>query len=480
MTTHEHPHTISIADYNANKSFIDEQAIWSVINNAANPSAEQVRQVLVKAKQCQGLSIEETAILLQNQHQQLDEELFAVAREIKNTIYGNRIVLFAPLYVSNHCANSCSYCGFNADNHQLKRKTLNHEEIEKEVAILEAMGHKRILAVYGEHPRNNVTAIVDSIRTMYSVKDNKGGEIRRINVNCAPMSTDDFKTLKTAAIGTYQCFQETYHQPTYESVHLKGKKKDYLYRLYAMHRAMEAGIDDVGIGALFGLYDHRFELLAMLKHVEELETVCGIGPHTISFPRIEPAHGSAISEKPPYEIDDACFKRIVAITRLAVPYTGLIMSTRESAALRKELLELGVSQISAGSRTSPGGYQDSEHEHYDAEQFSLGDHRAMDDIIYELVTESNAIPSFCTGCYRKGRTGDHFIGLAKQQFIGKFCQPNALITFKEYLNDYASEKTSVAGNALIESELAAMSPARERNVRICLAKTDSGERDIYL
>ncbi|WP_108946065.1 [FeFe] hydrogenase H-cluster radical SAM maturase HydG [Shewanella halifaxensis] len=480
MTTHEHPHTISIADYNANKSFIDEQAIWSVINNAANPSAEQVRQVLAKAKQCQGLSIEETAILLQNQHQQLDEELFAVAREIKNTIYGNRIVLFAPLYVSNHCANSCSYCGFNADNHQLKRKTLNHEEIEKEVAILEAMGHKRILAVYGEHPRNNVTAIVDSIRTMYSVKDNKGGEIRRINVNCAPMSTDDFKTLKTAAIGTYQCFQETYHQPTYESVHLKGKKKDYLYRLYAMHRAMEAGIDDVGIGALFGLYDHRFELLAMLKHVEELETVCGIGPHTISFPRIEPAHGSAISEKPPYEIDDACFKRIVAITRLAVPYTGLIMSTRESAALRKELLELGVSQISAGSRTSPGGYQDSAHEHYDAEQFSLGDHRAMDDIIYELVTESNAIPSFCTGCYRKGRTGDHFIGLAKQQFIGKFCQPNALITFKEYLNDYASEKTSVAGNALIESELAAMSPARERNVRICLAKTDSGERDIYL
>ena len=342
------------------------------------------------------------------------------------------------------------------------------------------MGHKRILAVYGEHPRNNVQAIVESIQTMYSVKQGKGGEIRRINVNCAPMSVEDFKQLKTAAIGTYQCFQETYHQDTYSQVHLKGKKTDFLYRLYAMHRAMEAGIDDVGIGALFGLYDHRFELLAMLTHVQQLEKDCGVGPHTISFPRIEPAHGSAISEKPPYEVDDDCFKRIVAITRLAVPYTGLIMSTRESAALRKELLELGVSQISAGSRTAPGGYQDSKQNQHDAEQFSLGDQREMDDIIYELVTDSDAIPSFCTGCYRKGRTGDHFMGLAKQQFIGKFCQPNALITFKEYLNDYASEKTREAGNALIERELAKMSPSRARNVRGCLQKTDAGERDIYL
>jgi 2-iminoacetate synthase len=218
----------------------------------------------------------------------------------------------------------------------------------------------------------------------------------------------------------------------------------------------------------------------MLTHVAQLETICGIGPHTISFPRIEPAHGSELSEKPPYEVDDACFKRIVAITRLAVPYTGLIMSTREGAALRKELLDLGVSQISAGSRTSPGGYQETTSDQHDAEQFSLGDHRAMDDVIYELVTESKSVPSFCTGCYRKGRTGDHFIGLAKQQFIGKFCQPNALITFKEYLNDYASEKTREAGNALIESELAAMSPARARNVQVCLTKTDNGERDIYL
>lgn len=478
--THEHGHTISLKDYNPHVSFIDDQAIWDTINHASNPSAEQVNAVLDKARQCQGLSISETAILLQNQDKTLDEALFAVAREIKNVIYGNRIVMFAPLYVSNHCANSCSYCGFNADNHELKRKTLKQDEIRQEVKVLAEMGHKRILAVYGEHPRNNVNAIVESIQTMYSVKHGEGGEIRRINVNCAPMSVDDFKVLKTAAIGTYQCFQETYHQATYEKVHLKGKKTDYLYRLYAMHRAMEAGIDDVGIGALFGLYDHRFELLALLTHAHQMEQDCGVGPHTISFPRIEPAHGSAISERPPFEVDDDCFKRIVAITRLAVPYTGLIMSTRESAALRKELLELGVSQISAGSRTAPGGYQDSQADQHDAEQFSLGDHRSMDEIIYELVTESDAIPSFCTGCYRKGRTGDHFMGLAKQQFIGKFCQPNALITFKEYLNDYAGEKTREAGHALIERELAKMSPSRARNVRSCLAKTDAGERDIYL
>lgn len=479
MTSTQHSPLLK-PTYDSSMNFIDDSAIWRAIESAENPSETEVRVILDKARQCEGLSITDTAVLLQNQNKELDEEIFAVAREIKNKIYGNRIVLFAPLYVSNHCANSCTYCGFNADNHELKRKTLKQEEIRKEVEILEAMGHKRILAVYGEHPRNNVNAIVESIQTMYDVKDGKGGEIRRINVNCAPMSVEDFKTLKTAAIGTYQCFQETYHQPTYESVHLKGKKKDYLYRLYAMHRAMEAGIDDVGIGALFGLYDHRFELLAMLTHVEQMEKECGIGPHTISFPRIEPAHGSAISEKPPYEVDDACFKRIVAITRLAVPYTGLIMSTREGAALRKELLDLGVSQISAGSRTSPGGYQETTSDQHDAEQFSLGDHRAMDDVIYELVTESKSVPSFCTGCYRKGRTGDHFIGLAKQQFIGKFCQPNALITFKEYLNDYASEKTREAGNALIESELAAMSPARARNVQVCLTKTDNGERDIYL
>lgn len=479
MSTHEH-HSITVSDYNPNVSFIDDKAIWQAIEDASNPSREQIQAILDKARQCEGLSIQETALLLQNQDKALDEALFTVAREIKNTIYGNRIVMFAPLYVSNHCANSCSYCGFNADNHELKRKTLKQDEIRQEVAILEEMGHKRILAVYGEHPRNNVQAIVESIQTMYSVKQGKGGEIRRINVNCAPMSVEDFKQLKTAAIGTYQCFQETYHQDTYSQVHLKGKKTDFLYRLYAMHRAMEAGIDDVGIGALFGLYDHRFELLAMLTHVQQLEKDCGVGPHTISFPRIEPAHGSAISEKPPYEVDDDCFKRIVAITRLAVPYTGLIMSTRESAALRKELLELGVSQISAGSRTAPGGYQDSKQNQHDAEQFSLGDHREMDEIIYELVTDSDAIPSFCTGCYRKGRTGDHFMGLAKQQFIGKFCQPNALITFKEYLNDYASEKTREAGNARIERELAKMSPSRARNVRGCLQKTDAGERDIYL
>ncbi|MBW3139162.1 [FeFe] hydrogenase H-cluster radical SAM maturase HydG [Ferrimonas balearica] len=473
-------HELHIRDYDPTTSFINADAIWATLNDHAAPSRDEVLEVLVKASKCQGLSLTDAAILLQNPHADLDAQMFDLARQVKDTIYGNRIVLFAPLYVSNHCANSCSYCGFNADNHGLKRKTLDQDEIRKEVEVLLGMGHKRLLAVYGEHPRNNAQAIVDSIKTMYDVKLAPGSNIRRINVNCAPMSIEDFKVLKTAAIGTYQCFQETYHPDTYSTVHKKGKKTDYLYRLYAMHRAMEAGIDDVGIGALFGLYDHRFELLAMLRHVEVLERDCGVGPHTISFPRIEPAHGSELSERPPYEVDDQTFKRIVAITRLAVPYTGLIMSTRESAALRKELLELGVSQISAGSRTDPGGYQAAEQKHDDAAQFTLGDHRPMDDIIYELVTESGAIPSFCTGCYRKGRTGDHFMGLAKQQFISKFCQPNALITFREYLNDHASDATRDAGNALIDSELGKMSPARRRNVSQCLSQTDEGVRDIYL
>ncbi|GLS82222.1 [FeFe] hydrogenase H-cluster radical SAM maturase HydG [Paraferrimonas haliotis] len=479
MTSQSH-HQISIAEYDPTQNFINDDDIWHIINQSANPSATEVQAVLEKARSCDGLSLKDVAILLQNTDPHMDQELFTVAKEIKDTIYGNRIVLFAPLYVSNHCANRCTYCGFNEENKHLKRKTLNQQEIHNEVQILQDMGHKRVLAVYGEHPRNNVNAIVESIKTMYSAKDGRGGEIRRVNVNCAPMSIEDFKTLKTAAIGTYQCFQETYHRATYESVHIKGQKSDFLYRQYAMHRAMEAGIDDVGLGVLFGLYDHRFELLSMLTHVQRLEQDCGVGPHTISFPRIEPAHGSQLSTKPPYDVDDECFKRIVAITRLAVPYTGLIMSTRESAGLRKELLELGVSQISAGSCTAPGGYQASKEQNTDAEQFSIGEHRSVNDIIYELVTDSNSIPSFCTGCYRKGRTGDHFIGLAKKQFISKFCQPNALITFKEYLKDYADKKTQEAGNQLIERELAAMSPARARNVRNCLNRTSAGERDIYL
>ena len=471
---------INSQSYNSGENFIDDNYIWSLISENSHVTKEDVLSVIDKSLKCEGLSLQETAILLQNTDPEIEQALFGAAKKIKNMIYGNRVVLFAPLYISNHCANCCKYCGFSADNHDLKRKTLTKNEIIQEVELLEKMGHKRILAVYGEHPKNDVDHIIESINTIYSVKTDNGGEIRRINVNCAPMDTNDFIKLKSAAIGTYQCFQETYHRDTYEHMHTKGKKKDFLYRLYAMHRAMKAGIDDVGIGALFGLYDHRFELLAMLSHVKQLENDCGIGPHTISFPRIEPAHGSDISEKPPYEVDDNCFKRIVAITRLAVPYTGLIMSTRENAQLRKELLELGVSQISAGSRTAPGGYSESQNQTYDASQFTLGDHRSMEDIIYDLITDSESIPSFCTGCYRKGRTGDHFIGLAKQQFIGKFCQPNALITFKEYLNDFANDNTQREGNVLIEQELKKMSSSRQRNIRNCLNRIDDGERDIYL
>ncbi|GAA4878778.1 [FeFe] hydrogenase H-cluster radical SAM maturase HydG [Ferrimonas pelagia] len=483
MTHHHHP-MIPLREIDPSQSFIDDAAIWAQLDQITNPSQTQVEAVLEKGRQAQGLSLADTAVLLQNSDPALDEQLFAAAREIKDAIYGNRMVLFAPLYVSNHCANACAYCAFNADNHQLKRKTLKADEIDQEVSVLLSKGHKRLLAVYGEHPRNSAERIVDSIRTMYATrlaaKDGEGHAIRRINVNCAPMDTEDFRTLKTAQIGTYQCFQETYHRDTYEQVHTKGKKKDYLYRLYAMHRAMEAGIDDVGIGALFGLYDHKFELLALLQHAQQLETDYGVGPHTISFPRIEPAQGSDLSEQPPHAIDDHTFKKIVAILRLAVPYTGLILSTRETPEIRRELINMGVSQISAASRTYPGAYAAAETEREDEQQFTLGDHREIDEVIHDLVTNLDSIPSFCTGCYRKGRTGDHFMGLAKQKFIRTFCQPNALITFREYLNEFASERTREAGNALIEKELEAMTPARAKNVRKCLDKTDQGQRDIYL
>lgn len=478
--SHDHHPLIKQRDYDVTKSFIDNDEIWKLIDDAETPSKERVREVLEKARACEGLDMADAAVLLQNKDPELEEELFEVARKIKDDIYGNRIVLFAPLYVSNHCANSCTYCAFNTDNDKLKRKTLKHDEIKKEVEVLESMGHKRILAVYGEHPRNNVQAIVDSVEAMYSVRHGEGGEIRRINVNAAPMSVEDFKVLKTAKIGTYQCFQETYHQETYEKVHTKGNKSDYLYRLYAMHRAYEADIDDIGIGALFGLYDHRFELLALLAHADQLEKDYGVGPHTISFPRIEPAQGSEISENPPHVIDDERFKKIVAILRLAVPYTGLILSTRETPEMRREMMQLGVSQISASSRTYPGAYVDSLIEREDEQQFSLGDHRTMNEVVYDLVTNLESVPSFCTGCYRKGRTGDHFMGLAKEKFIKTFCQPNALITFREYLNDYGDEKTKAAGNALIEKELDKMSPARRKNVCKCLDETDKGKRDIYL
>lgn len=461
-------------------SFIDEFRIWSELAKAENPDAKSVEDVLNKAKEKKGLTTLETAILLQNSHRELDEAMFEVARQIKVEIYGNRIVLFAPLYISNECANSCSYCGFAARNQELHRKTLTADEIREEVEILQGQGHKRLLLVYGERSDFDGKRYAEDVETVYSVRSGNSGEIRRVNVNLAPLDVDNFRLLKNAGIGTYQCFQETYHRATYEKVHLAGRKRDFLWRLYALHRAQEAGIDDVAMGALFGLFDYKFEVIALLMHAQQLEKDFGVGPHTISFPRIEPALGAAMSYSPPCPVSDYSFKKVVAILRIMTPYTGLILTTREDAAFRRELLEIGVSQMSAGSRTYPGAYRDSRANLPDKQQFTVGDTRSLDEVIFDLASTLNYIPSFCTACYRLGRTGDHFMGLAKSSFINKFCQPNALLTFREYLLDYASPSTRTVGEALISTELAALAEDSRRSaVEARLTRIHEGERDLY-
>jgi 2-iminoacetate synthase len=357
---------------------------------------------------------------------------------------------------------------------------LNAEEIREEVQILEELGHKRLLLVYGERSDFNGKHYAKDVGTVYSVKSGKSGEIRRVNVNLAPLSVEDFRLLKESGIGTYQCFQETYHRTTYEKVHLSGRKTDFLWRLYALHRAQEAGIDDVAMGALFGLFDYRFEVLALLMHSQQLEKDFGVGPHTISFPRMEPALGAAMSYNPPHPVDDYNFKKVVAILRIMAPYTGLILTTRENAEFRKELLKLGVSQMSAGSRTYPGAYRDSRANLPDRQQFTIGDTRSLDEVIFDLSDNLGYIPSFCTACYRLGRTGDNFMGLAKNSFIKQFCRPNALLTFKEYLHDYASERTKASGEPLISEELERFGDDSTcATVKARLKRIDDGERDLY-
>lgn len=460
-------------------NFIDAEAIWNTLQKATDPGKSLVRETLAKASERKGLSLFDAAVLLENQNSELDSEIFAMARQVKQATYGNRVVLFAPLYISNECANQCTYCAFNVLNKELKRKTLTSEEIRREVEVLENSGQKRLLLVYGEHPRLDASWIADTVATVYDTLSEKSGSIRRVNINCAPLDVEGFKLLHEAQIGTYQCFQETYHQPTYKKLHPKGNKSNFLWRLHAMHRAQEAGIDDVGIGALFGLYDHRFELLAMLAHAQELENKWGAGPHTISFPRLEPAQGADISVAPPYSISDHTFKKIVAITRLVAPYTGLIMSTRESAELRTELLHLGISQVSAASRTYPGAYSDPTWDRPDSQQFCIEDHRTLDEVVLDLV-QQGLMPSWCTACYRKGRTGEYFMTLAKDGFIQNFCHPNAVLTFNEYLNDYASSRTAAAGKAYIASQRDKGSEKVKGQLDALLARMDAGERDLYL
>lgn len=458
-------------------TFINESKIEQALERAKNASSRDAEEIIKKSLQLKGLTPEETAILLQNNDPEIQESLFSAAGKIKELIYGKRLVLFAPLYTTNECVNNCLYCAFRKNNKNLKRKTLTLAEIKKEVEVIESLGHKRILLVAGEDPKNaDIGKLERVIEAIYSVKNGRG-EIRRININVAPLSVDNFKRLKKAKIGTYQLFQETYHRSTYFMVHPAGPKEDYGFRLTAMDRAMEAGIDDVGIGALFGLYDYKFEILALLYHARHLEKTFGVGPHTISVPRIEPALGAPIASCPPYPVLDHQFKKMVAILRLAVPYTGMILTTRETAEMRNELLGLGISQISAGSRTNPGGYLDERKD--DAAQFSLCDERSTEEVIADVL-RLGYIPSFCTACYRTGRTGENFMELAKPGEVHELCLPNALLTFQEYLLDYSRNGLRETGEKVIEEHLKLIANHKIReNTGKKLASLRAGKRDLY-
>ncbi len=456
--------------------FINHEKIYGYLENTSPPDKKEVEEILEHAKELKGISFEETERLLLVEDQELLEEIFETANYIKNEIYGKRLVLFAPLYVSNLCNNDCAYCGFRVSNRKIKRATLTLSQVKEEIKTLVKQGHKRVLLVSGEGlGESALDYTIKCIETIYSVKEGRG-EIRRINVNIAPLSVEGFKRLKEAKIGTYQLFQETYHYPTYKKVHPRGPKSDYLYHLTAMDRALEAGIDDIGVGILFGLYDYKFEILALLQHIKHLEERFGLGPHTISVPRIEPANGAPLSYNPPYPLKDRDFKKVIALLRITVPYTGIILSTRETPEMRREAFSLGVSQISAGSRTNPGGYS----REHSGEQFSLGDHRTIDQVIFD-VCNLGYIPSFCTACYRKGRTGLDFMDLAKPGLIKLFCLPNALTTFKEYLEDYASERTKKVGEELLKNMIGEIPDenVREKTVKF-LNKIENGERDLYL
>lgn len=455
---------------------IDENEIAATLDRNRSADKGRVQEVLAKARQLGGLDPDDIAALMTISDPGMLGELFAAARDVKDTIYGRRLVIFAPLYVSNLCANECTYCAFRARNTEVQRRALTQEEIGAETRFLIDQGHKRVLLVAGEsYPREGFSYILKAIDTIYGVTHDKG-EVRRINVNVAPLTLDEFRLLKDAKIGTYQLFQETYHRASYGRVHLAGRKKDYDWRITAMDRAMAAGIDDVGIGVLFGLFDWRFEILALMQHIRHLERQFGVGPHTLSVPRLEPATGSDVASHPPQGVSDVDFRKIVAILRLAVPYTGIIMSTRESAHIRRETFALGVSQISAGSRTNPGGY--SEEERAEASQFCLGDHRSLDEVIRD-VAALGYIPSFCTACYRLGRTGQDFMDLAKPGDIKEHCDPNALATFVEFLEDYGSAEARAVGERCVAEILAGMEPGTRRMSVKMVEKVRAGHRDVY-
>jgi 2-iminoacetate synthase len=460
-------------------TFIDEAGIDALLAGGKATDAGAVNAVIDKALLGKGLELHEAALLLQADDAATTERLFDAARRIKQSIYGRRLVLFAPVYLSNYCSNNCLYCGFRRDNKSMKRRALSMDELRVEIELLERQGHKRLLMLTGEDPkRSALDYLLESIEVAYSVKTADGrGEIRRINVEIAPLSVPDFRRLKDSGIGTYVLFQESYHRDTYARMHPPGPKADYSGRLYAMDRAMEAGINDVGIGALLGLHDFRFEVLAMLAHARHLDSTFGAGPHTISVPRIESAQNAPATLAIPHPVSDHDFKRVVAILRLAVPYTGIILSTREKADMRNALFALGVSQISAGSRTNPGGYGEASANHEDEQQFALGDTRSLDEVIQSICQEGY-VPSFCTGCYRLGRTGADFMDLAKPGDIKAHCDPNAVSTFVEYLLDYASPETRAIGERCIDAFMREMSESARSRTQALVAQVREGKRDV--
>lgn len=455
--------------------FVDSEEIWEYLNSTLS-TPEKVRNIISKSLDKNRLNLEETAILINANDKESIEYIKRGARELKKKIYGNRIVIFAPLYIGNKCSNNCTYCGFRASNKGQVRKTLTDDELVKEVEALEENGQKRLILVYGEHAQYNPRFIADTVRKVYSVEKGNG-KIRRININAAPLEIDGFRIVKEAGIGTYQIFQETYDREAYKTYHLRGRKADFNYRLTALDRAQEAGIDDVGIGALIGLYDWRFEVMGLVRHTNHLEACYNVGPHTISFPRIKDASMLQMGDR--YFASDEDFTRLVAILRLAVPYTGMILTAREPARLRNELIQYGVSQIDGGTKVELGSYVSSEQNHdLNRGQFRINDNRSLNEIIDELLAQ-DMLPSFCTACYRLGRTGEHFMEFSVPGFIKRFCTPNAILTLAEYLVDYAPERTAKEGWKVIEKNMDSLSESMQKEVRHRIVKIKEGERDLY-
>lgn len=460
------------------EEFISDEEIKECLKYAEENknNRELIEGILEKARDMKGVSHKEALVLLDCELEDLNDEIYKLAREIKQEFYGNRIVMFAPLYLSNYCINGCEYCPYHVKNRTIKRKKLSQEEIREEVIALQDMGHKRLALEAGEDPKNNpIEYIIDCINTIYSIH-HKNGDIRRVNVNIAATTVEEYKMLKDAGIGTYILFQETYNKESYEKLHPSGPKSDYAYHTEAMDRAMDGGIDDVGLGVLFGLNNYRYDFTGIIMHAEHLEAYKGVGPHTISVPRLRKAE-DIDPEVFDNGISDEMFQKIVACIRIAVPYTGMIISTRESKECREKVLELGISQISGASRTSVGGYAEPEPEEENTEQFDVNDNRTLDEVVKWLM-EGGYVPSFCTACYRAGRTGDRFMSLLKSKQIVNCCHPNALMTLKEYLEDYASPETKAIGEELIKKELEVITnPKVKEKAREYIENIHEGQRD---